>query len=227
MKIGILQTGHAPDELLPTNGDYDRLFQRLLDGNGFEFTTYNVVDMEFPASITDCDGWLITGSKHGAYEDHPFIPPLEAFIRDVYAADIPLVGICFGHQIIAQALGGTVEKFTGGWAVGHQTYDWNGERIALNAWHQDQVIAIPKDAQVIASNDFCAAAALVYGKRAFTTQPHPEFDTDFIAGLAQHRGPGVVPDTQLAETHANLQKPIDNALIATQIAKFFKERTVA
>jgi GMP synthase (glutamine-hydrolysing) len=227
MKIGILQTGHAPDELLPTSGDYDRLFQQLLDGNGFTFTTYNVVDMEFPENITECDGWLITGSKHGAYEDHPFIPPLEAFIRDVYAADIPLVGICFGHQIIAQALGGKVEKFAGGWAVGRQTYNWNGEQVALNAWHQDQVVTLPADAQIIASNDFCAAAALVYGKRVFTTQPHPEFSATFIAGLAQHRGTGVVPDPQLAQTRENLGKPIDDGRIAAQIAKFFKDRTVA
>ncbi|MEJ8559876.1 type 1 glutamine amidotransferase [Yoonia sp. GPGPB17] len=227
MRIGILQTGHAPDQLLQETGDYDALFQRLLDGHGFSFVTYNVVDMEFPDQITKCDGWLITGSKHGAYEDHAFIPPLEAFIRDVYAADIPLVGICFGHQIIAQALGGTVEKFAAGWAVGRQTYDWDGAEVALNAWHQDQVVALPDDAEVVASNDFCANAALVYGKRAFTTQPHPEFGADFIGGLARHRGPGVVPDPQLKQTLADLEKPVDNPRIAEQIARFFKERVVA
>lgn len=227
MKIGILQTGHAPDELLEKTGDFDLLFRRLLDGQGFNFVTYNVVDMEFPDQIAACDGWLITGSKHGAYEDHPFIPPLEAFIRDIYAADIPMVGICFGHQIIAQALGGKVEKFAGGWAVGRQTYDWAGETVVLNAWHQDQVTTLPQDAQVIASNDFCANAALVYGKRAFSTQPHPEFGADFIDGLAQHRGPGIVPDAQLAQTRANLDKPVDNPRLARQIARFFKERVIA
>lgn len=227
MKIGILQTGHAPDELLEKSGDYDALFQKLLDGQGFSFVTYNVVDMEFPDAITACDGWLITGSKHGAYEDHPFIPPLETFIRDVYAADIPLVGICFGHQIIAQALGGKVEKFANGWAVGRRVYDWNGESVALNAWHQDQVTVLPEGAQVIAHNDFCANAALVYGNRAFSTQPHPEFSPDFIDGLVTFRGKGVVPDQQLAEAHANLDKPIDSPRIADQIARFFKERTVA
>ena len=226
MKIGILQTGHAPEQLLDTSGDYDVLFQRLLDGNGFSFATYNVVDMEFPDAISSCDGWLITGSKHGAYEDHAFIPPLEVFVRDAYAADIPMVGICFGHQIIAQALGGKVEKFAEGWAVGRQTYNWVGDTVALNAWHQDQVTALPDEAEVIASNAFCENAALVYGKRAFTTQPHPEFGADFVAGLVLHRGPGVVPDSQLEETRANLEKPIDNARIARQIARFFKERTV-
>ncbi len=227
MKIGILQTGHAPDELLPITGDVAPHFERLLDGKGFDFATYSVVDMEFPEEITDCDGWLITGSKHGAYEDHAFIAPLETFIRDTYAAGIPLVGICFGHQIIAQALGGKVEKFSGGWAVGRTTYDWNGEMLALNAWHQDQVTVLPAGATVYASNDFCAHAALVYGDRVFTTQPHPEYGAEFIGGLVTYRGKGVVPDHQLAEAHANLDKPVDNPRVADQIARFFKERVVA
>jgi GMP synthase-like glutamine amidotransferase len=91
--------------------------------------------MDFPKDIHDCDGWLITGSRFGAYEDHPFIPPLEDFIRAAYAAHVPVVGICFGHQIIAQAMGGKVEKYAGGWSVGpteynfgDQTYD--AERLA-------------------------------------------------------------------------------------------------
>jgi GMP synthase-like glutamine amidotransferase len=227
MKIGILQTGHAPDELRPTTGDFGDLFKRLLGGHGFEFTVYSVVDMDFPAAVTDCDGWLITGSKHGAYEDHPFIPPLEALIREIYAADIPLVGICFGHQIIAQALGGKVAKFAGGWAVGRQSYHIGGQDYALNAWHQDQVIALPKDATVVGSNDFCANAALVYGDRIFTVQPHPEFDRQVIDGLATYRGPGNVPDAQLAQVRDNLDKPVDSDRLAAQIARFFQERELA
>jgi GMP synthase (glutamine-hydrolysing) len=227
MKIGILQTGHAPDEMLAASGDIAPYFERMLDGFGFTFATYSVVDMEFPAAINDCDGWIITGSKHGAYEDHAFIPPLEILIRDVYAADIPLVGICFGHQIIAQALGGKVEKFTDGWAIGNTDYDWNGETISLNAWHQDQVVQRPADATVYASNAFCENAALVYGNRVFTTQPHPEYGSDFIGGLVTHRGKGVVPDSQIATAKNKLTKPDDNPRIAAQIARFFKERVVA
>jgi len=128
MKIGILQTGHAPDELRPVLGDYADLFTALLAGQGFDFAVWNVVDGELPDDPRAADGWLITGSKHGAYEDHPWIPPLEALIRDAYAAGVPLVGICFGHQIIAQALGGRVIKFPGGWMVGRQVYDWGARR---------------------------------------------------------------------------------------------------
>ena len=226
MHIGILQTGHAPDELIPTTGDNDAMFQRLLDGQGFTFTTFNVVDMDFPTGADAADGWLITGSKYGAYDDLPFIPPLEALIREIYAANRPLVGVCFGHQIIAQALGGKVEKFANGWAVGRQTYDWNGETVALNAWHQDQVIKAPADATTCASNAFCAHAALIYGQKAFTVQAHPEFESVNIAGLAKYRGPGVVPQDQLEMVKANLDKPNDNARLAADIGRFFRERSV-
>jgi len=225
MKIGILQTGHSPDELRDVMGDYSTLFERLLDGQGFEFETFSVVDGDFPDGPEVCDGWLITGSKYGAYEDHPWIPPLQSLIRDVYALGLPLVGICFGHQIIAQALGGTVEKFKGGWAVGRQTYDWQGKEIALNAWHQDQVAQRPADSTLIASNAFCENAALVYGNRAFTVQAHPEFDASFIDGLIRTRGRAVPPD--LIETaKSDLNGDVANTQLAAQIGRFFREKTV-
>ena len=221
MKIGILQTGHAPDELRPVVGDVNNLFERLLDGQGFNFETYAVVDGDFPDGPEACDGWLITGSKHGAYDDLPWIAPLETLIRDVYAVGRPLVGVCFGHQIIAQALGGKVEQFKGGWAVGRQTYDWDGEKVSLNAWHQDQVVERPDDATPVACNDFCENAALLYGNRAFTVQAHPEFESNFIEGLIAARAGSVPPDL-IASATADLGKDNSNARLAAQITAFFK-----
>ena len=222
MRIGILQTGLAPDELKPESGDYPDMFARLLDGHGLDFVAYRVVEMEFPKDVHECDGWLLTGSRHGAYEDHPFIPVLEDFIRRAYAEAVPMVGICFGHQIIAQALGGKVERFEKGWAVGPTDYDFGGETITLNAWHRDQVTERPEGAEVIACNDFCTNAALVYGDRAFTVQAHPEFRPEFVNGLMQTRGKGLVPDTLMAEAGARLDQPLDDQIIARRIAEFFK-----
>lgn len=227
MKIGILQTGHAPDALQEFAGDYTDMFAKFLADGGFDFDTFNVVDMDFPDGPEACDGWLITGSKHGVYEDHAFIPPLEDLIRAIYAADRPMVGVCFGHQVIAQALGGKVEKFKDGWAVGYQTYDWQGETMHLNAWHQDQVITPPADAKPLAGNGFCENAALIYGQKAFTVQPHPEFESDVIEGLATTRGPGIVPDPLLADVHANLDKANHNKNLAAMVTRFFKERRLA
>ena len=101
MNIGILQTGHLTDEVAAIEGNYDRIFSTILAGHGFTPLVFPVVDGVFPEGPQAADGWLITGSKHGVYEAHDWIPPLEALIRDIHAAGQPMVGICFGHQIIA------------------------------------------------------------------------------------------------------------------------------
>ena len=223
MRIGILQTGLAPADLAARTGDYPHLFATLLAGHGFTFSSWHVEAGIFPPDVHAADGWLITGSRHGAYEDHAFIPPLEDFIRTAYAAAVPMIGVCFGHQIIAQAMGGKVEKFTGGWTVGPQAYDFAGEPVTLHAWHQDQVTKKPAAAQVLATAEYCENAALVYGNRVFTVQAHPEFQDDFVSGLITTRGPGVVPDPLLRDASARLGASIDTATLADKMAAFFKQ----
>jgi len=221
MQIGILQTGASPDILRADHGDYPDFFETLLADRGLTFRTFHVEAMEFPKGVEECDGWLITGSRHGAYEDHAFIPPLEDFIRNAYAAHIPVVGICFGHQIIAQAMGGKVEKYSGGWSVGVTDYNFEGEKISLNAWHRDQVTEVPKGAKVIASTDFCANAGLLYDDRMFSVQPHPEFPHAFVEGLMRTRGPGLVPDPLMDAARTRLTDNLDSPKMADRIAKFF------
>ncbi|KIN61635.1 Glutamine amidotransferase class I-like protein [Sulfitobacter noctilucae] len=222
MKIGILITGHPPEELA-ANGRYDAYFRRLLGETTFTYEAWSVVDGEMPASVDAADGWLITGSKHGAYEDHPWIPPLEDFIRVCWSAKRPMIGVCFGHQIIAQAMGGTVEKFSKGWSVGAVDYTIDGETYAINAWHQDQVVQKPETAQVIGSSDFCANAVLAYDDTFWTIQPHPEYDHDFIDGLLTYRGKGVVPDPLLDAAKIKLNTALDSAKVAAQMTQFFKK----
>ena len=222
MHIGILQSGHFPTGEGHPEQTYGDLYSEFLKGRGLTFETWSVVDMEFPDSIHAADGWLISGSKHGVYEEVPFIKPLEQFVREVYAAQIPLVGICFGHQLMAQALGGKVEKFTGGWSLGRQLYQLDGNEVALNAWHQDQVIQPPAEARTIGTGDSCAHAALAYPGRAFSVQAHPEFDDSHVSLLLDVRRAALDED-QAATVRANLGKPLSNADLAARITAFFKE----
>ena len=224
MHIGILQCGHTPDLVNANHGDFDALFRRMFNGEGFSFTTFNVVDDEWPEDHLTADGWLVTGSKHGAYEDHAFIPPLEDFIRAVDQSDRPMVGICFGHQIIAQALGGTVEKFAGGWAVGRHTYDFEGTALSFNAWHQDQVVKRPETAKVVATSSFCENAALRYGDRILTTQAHPEITNAVLQDYLAARGADPQYPTALIEqAQAHVETQNDEWVVARMLAHFLKD----
>lgn len=223
MKIGILQSGHLPDALQSELGDYDALYPRMFDGFGFEFETWAVVDGDFPPGPQAADGWLVTGSRNGAYDDEDWIARLEEFIRDIRDSRRPLIGVCFGHQIIAQALGGKVEKFAGGWAVGRQVYQYGDRTVALNAWHQDQVTVLPPTARIEASNDFCAYAALSYGNSIWTIQPHPEFGPDELDGLLRTRGKLYLTEAEQEGARATINAPSDRMAIAADMAAFFRQ----
>ena len=208
-RVGILKPGSAPRRLAATQGDYDACFRRLLADDAFEFATYDIENGVFPEGPDVADAWIITGSRHGVYEDHPWIAPLEQLILDIQAAGRPLIGICFGHQIVAQALGGRVERAATGWIAGPQTYrDRNGNNFSVNAWHRDQVIELPPQAEVFASGEDCAFAGLRYPGPILTLQPHPEFDADYVLGLLAERG-SVLPAPLQAhvEDNARSQPP--------------------
>ena len=226
MLIGILNCGHFTQRPDTPRRDYDTLYREMLDGFGFEFKAWHVIDMEFPESVRDADGWLLGGSRHGVYDDIPFIAPLLHFVREAYSADIPVAGSCFGHQLIAEALGGRVEKYSGGWGIGHADYDFEGRRMTLTAFHQEQVTQRPPDARVIGTNAFCENAALAYAGSAFSGQAHPEFGEAEMDLLLDMRAPKLVDQAMIDAARSRGKEPNQNTEMAAHIARFFKGATL-
>jgi len=202
--IGILQTGKVGGDLGEKYGEFPEMFITLLGEETFDYEIFPVVEGVFPNSPDECDGWIVTGSKHGAYEDHSWIAPLEEFIRQLVASGVPTLGICFGHQIMAQAMGGVVEKHPSGWGIGVQEYKdlETGTQARLLAFHQDQVIIAPKGTETTHTSDFCTYAGLRYSKTCFSLQPHPEHIPEFSHDLLMSRRGTIIPE-EVTDTALN------------------------
>lgn len=215
MKIGIIECGPVPAALRDTYISYPAMFSAqlapLLPSATFE--TISVVQGEALPGPEARDAWLLTGSRHGVYDDLPWIAPLKAFIRAVAAKRRPMVGVCFGHQIIAEAMGGKVRKADIGWRVGLETYEtrYNGaaRSVAMPAFHQDQVIAQPPGSEIVAQSDACPYAALRYSAAPIlSVQFHPEFSRAYLADLidclAKHdAAPGLPPQAETDDALAD------------------------
>jgi GMP synthase-like glutamine amidotransferase len=221
MKVAILETGYPPGNLAETFGDYPSMFAKLL-GPGFEIESFDVQKGQFPSG--GHDAILITGSPAGVYDPLPWIEPLMQFIRD--SKDSRMVGVCFGHQVMAEALGGHVEKSDKGWGAGLQRYDivhaepWldGAKSIEVPASHQDQVIVQPPSTEVVAASDFTPLAALAWTDRpAISFQFHPEFSPAFAKALIEKRY-DVVPNPEAAI--ASLDAPNDSARVGGWIRRF-------
>lgn len=224
-RIAILETGVPPSALQPRFGDYGDMFDALL-GAGFVTQRFDVAAGALPDAAA-FDGAILTGSAAGVYEDHAWLPPLFDWVRAA-KGKTRLVGVCFGHQAMAQALGGRVEQSDRGWGVGLHAYEvvspepWMqpaAPRIALPCSHQDQVVEKPDDARVWLASAFTPFAGLAWGADAISIQPHPEFAPDFAAALAEGRR-GRIADAVLDQARTSLEAPNDRPLVGGWIRRF-------
>ena len=232
MLITIVQTGDVPAPLRSEFGPYAKMFERMFDSTGFDFN-YQIVTVDDNSLLPDpsrLEAIVITGSPAGVYEDHAWLPPLRDFIRGAYAAKTPMLGICFGHQIMADALGGDVRKSPKGWGLGRHTYRVLGrpdfmanapETVSVACSHQDQVLVPPAEAEVILASDFTPNAGLFYKSgKALSFQPHPEFLDDYALALVNLRR-GNAPDAVVDGGISSFGQSSDSARISDYIAKFF------
>ncbi|HET9335375.1 MAG TPA: type 1 glutamine amidotransferase [Sphingomicrobium sp.] len=224
MKLAILETGRPPGDLSSRFGGYPAMMAKML-GPRFDFEVCDVQAGQLP-SVNGHDAYLITGSPAGVYDPLPWIGGLLDFIRS--ASDKKMVGICFGHQAMAQALGGRVEKSDKGWGIGLHRYavdrvaPWmdDAEEIAVPVSHQDQVIVQPPNTRILASSDFTPFAALAWTDRpAISFQFHPEFEPGYAKALIAARYDQLPsPDAAMA----SLDRPDDRSKVAEWIRRFLK-----
>lgn len=175
-RIGLLECDHVDDRYTSIGGDYFDMFERLLPA--VDLVRYDVVNGEIPAAPDECEGWVATGSRHSVYEDLGWIKQTGAFVERVQRADVPFVGICFGHQLLAHFTGGRTEK-AAAWGVGAHDLT-TGQRLLY--LHQDQVTMVPAGSKVVASTDHCPNAVFTNG-RSLGIQAHPEFPGDYVQAL--------------------------------------------
>lgn len=228
MRIGILETGLVPEPVLSEFGAYPALMRHWLapDLPEAEFVTFPVVAGELPGSPAEMDGWLITGSKHGVYDDLPWIGPLKDFIARTAAADVPQFGICFGHQIVAEALGGHARKSERGWGIGRQVYASDlgegPEELDVMVFHQDQVVALPPGARVLGGNAHCPFGIVAYDQPVLTVQSHPEFSVPFVRRLLDIREEVTVPKQVADAARATMDRAPANARFGRWAAGFYR-----
>jgi len=211
MKLGILLCDHVQTHLQNEFGDYQDMFintvnKANLNSKNLKLSFYDVQKGRYPLDINECDAYMSSGSKFSVYENLCWIDNLLSFIKSLYIAKIPFVGICFGHQLIAHALGGLVEKSKKGWGVGVSSAHvlikqaWMQPRfnlVHLVVSHQDQVTKLPPAAKVLMGSDFCPNYMIQVDKHFLGIQGHPEFSREYSKALMlsrKDRIPGLVLD---------------------------------
>jgi GMP synthase-like glutamine amidotransferase len=228
-RITIIETGLVPSQLRARHGSFPQMFERMIRAAdaSVAFDLISVANGEPLPNPESLQAILITGSAAGVYDGLDWIAPLEAFVRNADAQRKPMVGVCFGHQLIAQAMGGVVRKSEKGWGIGRHVYQLTPDngvideaQLAIACSHQDQVIEKPAMARTIMSSAFTPHAGMLYENGAtLSVQPHPEFDADFAHELCEARA-GIAPDDVVSTAKASFIDPLDSAKLGRAITRF-------
>ena len=230
MHLGILKVDSVRDEFVAAHGDYPDMFEHLLlsADASLRVSTFDVQNGDIPAP-SHCDGYLITGSRDSVYDDLPWLPPLVEFVGQLREQEIKLAAICFGHQLVAHFFGGKVGPAAEGWAVGVHSCDivdhdhWMtppAEKLSLLSSHKDQVLELPPDASLYATNSFCPNAGFTVGNHTMTIQGHPEFGKDYARSLMTFRK-DLLGDAVFGAGIESLSYPTDQAVMGRWLVNFF------
>lgn len=229
MKLGLLECDHVADKFRHLSGDYQQMFSAWFPD--VKMVPFDVRNGQFPASVTDFDAYLCTGSKYSVYDDVDWIRELQRFVQELYAREKVYVGVCFGHQMLGQALGGRVEKAPGGWCVGAHAFEviqpenWMSPFQAnyrLLMMCQDQIVDLPPDSTVLATTPACPVGMLRVGPRMLGLQAHPEFSVAYERALLEDRV-GRIGADKVAAGLESLALPLDAGRVGEWMGNFMRE----
>ena len=229
-RLGILNCDAIWEPLRSRHGDYTDMYVALLReaGAAFDVRAYALHEDEFPDAATDCDAWVISGSRASVFETTPWISRALRLVRDIQTSPRPQIGICFGHQLIAAGLGGEVARAPGGWGYGNiETQVWRAPvgdlaaplRLRLFMAHQDQVTRLPPGAEVLASAPHCPNAMFVAPGGALGIQAHPEFSLAFMQEMTLEESSFLTP-AERERAMRDLAAPVDSARVGQWMAAF-------
>ncbi len=229
MKIGILVCDHVSKKNLAIGGDYSDMFKTLLPA--LDTVNYDVCKGHFPSSPFECDGYLVTGSKYSVYDQVDWILELKAFVKAIYDSGKKYIGVCFGHQMLGEALGGKVEKAQTGWSVGVNTF----EVLAKEAWMepfqpnynlmmmcQDQVVKLPENSTVLAKTANCPVGMFRVGENMLGVQAHPEFPKAYELALLDSRWDRITAE-KIDAAKESLALPVHDRVIAQWMMRFLEK----
>lgn len=232
MKVAILETDILRPELLPDYIGYGRMFLDLFARVGVDWhmEVFSVISGDYPARIEEFDAFLITGSKHDAFADDDWIVRLRDYCRKLYDLGKPQVGICFGHQLLAHALGGRAERAGPGWGLGIMEYPLaekpvfidDDKPVSLLISHRDQVTVLPEAGRLLLSNDFCPFAGYYIPNLVFCVQGHPEFSKDYEEALLGYHDNDVSAE-QMASIRSSMTEEHQGERIGRWIRNFLEQ----
>lgn len=235
-KLAILEADILYDALRPTYDGYGRMVADLLAvaGVDWQLDVFSVIRGEYPADSDAYDAFLITGSKFDSFSDEQWIVRLREFVQSLYALGKPMIGICFGHQLLAHSLGGRAGRTEAGWGLGVMTYQVcekaafmdSSDDLSLIISHQDQVLALPDDARILLGNEFCPVAAYYIPNRVLAVQGHPEFTVEYLKDLIACRV-DKLPTAVREHALETLAMPNQGARVVKWITRFVESATAA